>query len=98
MVDNHSSERVTINGFKPVSESDIECMANITEEQANAMGAIFRAIGRMTDDKDIRALCEHGALQADLQANDLDVIREQALKAGLSARDVRYGKSLQSGA
>lgn len=90
MADIHSSERVIIDGFEPVSVNDIECTANITEEQANAMGAIFRAIGRMTDDKDIKALCEHGALQADLQANDLDNIREHALKAGLHASDVRY--------
>ncbi|CAJ0691581.1 hypothetical protein [Ralstonia holmesii] len=90
MADIHSSERVIIDGFEPVSVNDIECTANITEEQANAMGAIFRAIGRMTDDKDIKALCEHGALQADLQANDLDSIREHASKAGLRASDVRY--------
>jgi hypothetical protein len=83
MAKNKSAERAIINGFEPVTVLDIECMANITWEQADAMGALFRTIARLTDDKEVKALCNHGALQADLQANDIDVIRERSMKAGL---------------
>ncbi|CAJ0867889.1 hypothetical protein R20233_01453 [Ralstonia sp. LMG 32965] len=90
MADIHSSERVIVNGFEPVTRDDIDTTTNVTYQQAEAMGAIFRAIGRMTDDRDIKALCEHGAQQADLQACDLDVLREKAEKAGLHASGVQY--------
>ncbi|ALV55220.1 hypothetical protein A8F72_02975 [Burkholderia cenocepacia] len=86
-----STERVIVDGFEPVSVDDIEGTASITYEQAEAMSAIFRSISRLTDDREIKALCEHGALQADLQANDIDVIRERAVNAGLDARGVRHG-------
>ncbi|RKP50725.1 hypothetical protein [Trinickia fusca] len=91
MTKNHSTERITIDGFEPVSVGDIESIADITHEQAEAMSAIFRCISRLTDDREIKKLCEHGALQADLQADDIDVIRERAMKAGLNARGVRHG-------
>lgn len=91
MANADSTERVLIDGFVPVSVDDIEDTANITYEQAEAMGAIFRSISRLTDDREIKALCEHGALQADLQANDIDVIRERAVKAGLNVSGVRHG-------
>ena len=92
MADIYSSERVIINGLEPVTLGDIDTTTNVAYEQAEAMGAIFRAIWRMTDDKDIKALCLHGAQQADLQAGDLDVLREQAEKAGLHASGVQYGE------
>lgn len=91
MTRSNSTERVLINGFEPVSVSDIECTSDITYEQAEAMGAIFRSIARLTDDSEVKKLCEHGALQADLQANDIDVIRERAVKAGLNVSGVRHG-------
>ncbi|MBM2767061.1 hypothetical protein [Burkholderia anthina] len=91
MASANSTERIIVNGFEPVSIDDIEGTANITYEQAEAMSAIFRSISRLTDDREIKALCEHGALQADLQANDIDVIRERAVKAGLNASGVRHG-------
>ncbi|AOL05364.1 MULTISPECIES: hypothetical protein [Burkholderia] len=87
----NSTERVLIDGFVPVSVDDIEYTANITYEQAEAMSAIFRSISRLTDDREIRALCEHGALQADLQANDIDGIRERAVKAGFDVSGVHHG-------
>ncbi len=85
MADSNSTQRTIINGFEPVDVLDIECTANITFEQAEAMGAMFRAIAKLTDDRDVKALCRHGALQAELQASDIDVIRERAMKAGLVA-------------
>lgn len=91
MANADSTERVLIDGFVPVSVDDIEDTANITYEQAEAMSAIFRSISRLTDDREIKALCEHGALQADLQANDIDVIRERAVRAGLNVSGVRHG-------
>lgn len=91
MATSNSTERVFIDGFEPISVGDIECTADITYEQAEAMGAIFRSICRLTDDREVKKLCDHGALQADLQANDIDVIRERAVKAGLDANGVRHG-------
>lgn len=82
---NNNSTRALINGFEPVTVLDIECAASITGEQANAMATLFRAIARLTDDDDIKGLCEHGSLQADLQSNDIDVIRERAMAAGFAA-------------
>jgi len=78
----YNSTRTIINGFEPVDVLALECVANITCEQAEAMGSMFRAIARLTDDEVIKGLCEHGRLQADLQANDIDVIRERAINAG----------------
>ena len=47
------------------------------------MSAMFRAISRLTEDKTIIDLCEHGELQAKLQGNDIDCLREGAGKAGV---------------
>jgi len=91
MTNSNCTERVIINGFEPVSIGDIECMADIAYEQTETMSALFRSISRLTDDREIRKLCGHGALQADLQANDIDVIRERAAKAGLDVSRVRHG-------
>jgi hypothetical protein len=84
MAEHDFTNRVHINGFEPVTVMDIECLAHITCEQAEAMGALFRSIARLTEDKEIRELCAHGGLQANLQGNDIDVIRERAMKAGLA--------------
>lgn len=79
-----STQRTLINGCKPVTITDIECMAYITMEQATAMAALFRVMARLADDEVIKELCNHGALQADLQGNDIDVLRERAVKAGFN--------------
>jgi hypothetical protein len=84
MAEHDLKNRVLVDGFDPVSVTDIESLAAITCEQAEAMGALFRAIGRLSEDREIRELCAHGGLQADLQGNDIDVIRERAMKAGLA--------------
>ena len=79
----NASARTIINGFEPITAIDIECMSHIAYEQVNAMGAIFRTISRLTQDAEVIALCKHGALQADLQGNDIDCIRERVVKAGM---------------
>lgn len=79
----NTTERIIRNGFEPVTRLDIECNAHITYEQAETLGALFRAIERLTSDGNIKQLCKHGWLQADLQANDIDVMRERATKAGV---------------
>lgn len=84
MAENDINNRVFIDGFEPVTVTDIEANACITGEQADAMGALFRTIARLTEDREIRELCAHGALQADLQGNDIDVIRERTVKAGFA--------------
>lgn len=87
----NDSTRTLINGFEPVTVLDIQCMAGITYEQAEAMGALFRTIARLSDDREIKALCAHGALQADMQANDIDVVHERATKAGLITEVRNHG-------
>jgi hypothetical protein len=72
-------------GFEPVTVNDIECLSNMALEQAETMAALFRTIARLTDDRDIKSLCNHGALQAELQANDIDLLFERAMKAGFAA-------------
>jgi hypothetical protein len=79
----NTTEKILRNGFEPVTRTNIECNAHITYEQASAMGAIFQAIERLTSDGTIKQLCKHGALQADLQANDIDAMLERAMKAGV---------------
>lgn len=84
----NDSTRTLINGRQPVSILDVECIANITVEQSEAMGTFFRTIARLTDDKEIKALCEHGALQAAMQGNDIDVLRERVVEAGFAVKGV----------
>jgi hypothetical protein len=83
MAEHDFTKRVVINGCEPVTASEIEATTCIAGEQADAMGAMFRTIARLTEDREIRQLCAHGALQADMQSNDLDVIHERATKAGV---------------
>ena len=88
MADSNSTQDRIINGFYPASITDIECFAAITFEQAETMGALYRTIARLTDDKEVKALCSHGALQADSQANEIDCLREQVMKAGFALEAV----------
>lgn len=92
-IEQNTTEEIIRNGFKAVTRLDIECNSHITYEQATAMGAIFRAIERLTQDHTIKELCNHGALQADLQANDIDVLRECAEKAGVVGELIDEGIS-----
>lgn len=68
----------------PVSVTDIEVTAGATCEQADAMETMFRAIARLTDDKEIQGLCAHGAMMAAIQGNDIDSLRERAISSGLA--------------
>jgi hypothetical protein len=90
MAKQQPTEPQLINGYYPLTLMDLECSAGITAEQAKAMGALFRCIARLVNDSVVKDLCEHGALQADLQANDIDVTRERAEAAGFSASGVRH--------
>ena len=78
-----ASENVFRNGFKVVTVQEIERSTSVAYKQSMAMEAIFKAIGHLTSDETIMALCEQGALQAVLQGNDLDVLQECAMKAGI---------------
>ena len=88
MADSNSTQDRIINGFYPASVTDIECFAAVVLEQAKAMSALFRTIARLSDDKEVKELCSHGALQADLQANEIDCVREQVAKAGFTMEAV----------
>ena len=56
----------------------VQCTANITGEQADAMGALFRSIARLSGDKEVQDLCAHGDLLAKMASNDLDALSETA--------------------
>lgn len=75
--------RTIVNGFNPVTAGDVDDTIVVAHEQLLVMTTLFRSIGRLTDDKDTRALCKHGADQAECVANDIDILRERAAKAGL---------------
>lgn len=83
---NNNSTRTLINGFEPVTVIDIERATYVTGQQSDALVTFFRTIARLTDDVDIRGLCESGELQAEMQANDIDALRYRATKAGLATR------------
>lgn len=83
--DNATQKRkVLINGFEPISAADIEDAIEIAIPQINAMGAIFRAIARISEDRDVKVLCKHGAQQAAEVENDIDVLRGRAATAGVA--------------
>lgn len=72
-----------VNGFEVVSVSDIEDIAELAHAQAAVISTLFRSIARLTDDMDIQGLCSHGLLQSEMQANDIDALRERVVKAGV---------------
>jgi hypothetical protein len=84
------AEAQLINGHYPLTLTELECVASITAEQAKAMSALFLCIARLVNDSVVKDICEHGALQADLQRNDIDAMRERAEAAGFDASGVRH--------
>lgn len=90
------AERPLVNGFHPVSVSDIETTMNDIYGQAEHMKMIFLVILRLTTDPEIIEMCKKGQEEAVIQANDIDVIREQAMMAGVDAVDVRHTASHNS--
>lgn len=78
-IEQNTTKKITRNGFAAVTRMDIQNTSGVTLEQIEVIGALFRAIERLTTDQ----LCKHGALQADFQANDIDCLRECAVKAGV---------------
>lgn len=90
MADANVAEGTIINGYEPVTVLDVECVSNIVEGYSEAMVALFRTIARLTDDREIVALCGHGALQGELAANDVDFLRERVLAAGFDAKGVHH--------
>jgi len=73
-----------LDGFVPVSILEIECVSNVAGEQASAIRTIFRAIARLTDDSEIKELCGHGSLQAEMLAGDLDAFRGLTMRTTLA--------------
>jgi hypothetical protein len=74
------------NGFHLVTRMDLECHCYISMEAAEAMQALFAAIELLAENHEaieIKGLAKHGKNLADLLHNDIDVIRERAMKAGL---------------
>ena len=82
---NPASQKYTTSAFEPVTLSDINNTTSLAFGYAEAGRALFEAISRLSDDRVIKALCENGMLQMDFQANDLDCLRENAIKGGVIA-------------
>lgn len=72
-----------VNGFEVVTVSEIEDIAELAHAQAAVISTLFRSIARLTDDTEIKGLCSHGLLQSEMQANDIDVLRERVVEAGV---------------
>lgn len=83
MANTCTAPATNVNGFKPIAVDDIDHLAEVSCEQSEAIAALFRAIERLTDDQDIKTLCNHGALQATLQGDCIDSLRERAVEGGL---------------
>ncbi len=79
----------SLDGFAPVSILEIECVSNVASEQASIIRTIFRAIARLTENSEIKGLCEHGSLQAEMLAGDLDAFRGQAMRAALADTNIK---------
>ena len=79
----NTTKKIIRNGFAAVTRADIQNAAGVALEQIEVIEALFRAIEQLTTDKTIKQLCKHGALQADYQSNDIDCLRECAVKAGV---------------
>ena len=88
-MDGFDSAFGTLDGFAPVSILEIECVSNVAGEQASTIRTIFRSIARLTDDSEIKGLCEHGSLQAEMLAGDLDAFRGQAMRAALADTGIK---------
>ena len=71
-------------GAKPVTASDIEDILEIAHIRIEALEALLRGIAIMTDNRDIKTLCKHGAGQAGEVANDLDLLRDGVSTAGVA--------------
>lgn len=74
------------NGFHLVTRMDLECHCYIGMEAAEAMQALFAAIELLAENHDaieIKVLSKHGKSIAGELHNDIAVIRERAVKAGL---------------
>jgi hypothetical protein len=72
-----------VNGFEQVTALDVECVATCACDQADAIATMFRSIARLTKDKDVQGLCQHGAGLAGILSNETDALRERVVKAGL---------------
>lgn len=75
-VEHHSNKpgSMTAAELAPVSTLLEGVMLEIT-----ATGALFRAIARLSEDADIKALADQGRAQCEMQAGDLDCMVERLL-------------------
>jgi hypothetical protein len=71
-----------INGCEQVTVLDVESVTTSAMDQADALAALFRAIDLLSEGRDIKTLCQHGARVAFEISNDADCLRERAVKAG----------------
>lgn len=75
-----------INGFHQVTQLHLEAHCYISMEAAEAIQALFGAIGMLAENYEaieIKGLAKHGKNVADLLHNDIAVIRERTENAGL---------------
>ncbi len=75
-------QKLLINGFEPVSVEDIDGIVAVAHAQLMAMTAMFRCVARLTGEREIKLLCDHGNGQAEDVANEIDQLRERVVQAG----------------
>ena len=72
-------------GAGAVTVERIDYFAESTYAAAETLRAMFLSIERLIDDDAIKILCRHGARHAFAQAQEIDILRESALKEGVAA-------------
>lgn len=85
----------THNGFPILTRHELACHCHIAMDYVESMRSLFSAIKLLAKDSpEIVGLAKHGKNLADLLHNDIDVVREEAEKAGIEgymAPEVHHG-------
>ncbi|SOD40563.1 hypothetical protein [Nitrosovibrio sp. Nv4] len=85
----------THNGFPILTRLELTCHCHIAMDYVESMRSLFSAIKLLgKDSPEIMGLATHGKNLADLLHNDIDVVREEAEKAGIEgyiAPEVHHG-------
>lgn len=75
----------THNGFPILTRHELACHCHIAMDYVESMRSLFSAIKLLAKDSpEIVGLAKHGKNLADLLHNDIDVVREEAEKAGIA--------------
>lgn len=73
-----------VDGLKPLTLGEIDQGLDDAHYELMAVAALLRSLKQLTKSNDLQLLCGHGATQAELVANELDILRDRAAGAGLA--------------